>query len=138
MLVSVTTLPASKVDRSGSGNRSRRRWYVLGAVVLLVAAIGGIALGVVRAQLDPGAPVAGVSEVAVRDNEFRPAAIEVPAGTTVTWRWDGEEQHNVVGDGFESPVQTAGEFARAFPEPGTYDYRCTLHYFMRGEVVVTD
>ena len=139
MLVSVTTLPPTpKFDRSGSGNRGRRHRYVLGAAVLLAAAIGGIALVVVRAQLDPGASVAGVSEVAVRDNEFVPAAIEVPAGTTVTWRWDGEEQHNVVGDGFESPVQVDGEFAHAFSEPGTYDYRCTLHFFMRGEVVVTD
>ena len=134
-----TTLPpAPKLDRSGSGNRGRRRWYVLGAAVLLVAAIGGIALVVVRAQLDPGDPVSGVTEVAVRDDEFAPPAIEVPAGTTVTWRWDGEDEHNVVGDGFESPVQTAGEFAHAFSEPGTYDYRCTLHFFMRGEVVVTD
>jgi plastocyanin len=132
-----TPPPAPTFDRSGSGNRGRR-WYVLGAALLLVAAIGGIAFAVVRAQLDPGAPVAGVSEVAVRDNEFRPAAIEVPAGTTVTWRWDGKEQHNVVGDGFESPVQTAGEFAHAFSEPGSYDYQCTLHFFMRGEVVVTD
>ncbi len=135
--MSATTLPpAPKLDRSGSGNRGRRRWYVLGAAMLLVAAIGGIALVVVRAQLDPGAPVAGVSEVAVRDNEFGPAAIEVSAGTTVTWRWDGEERHNVVGDGFESPVQTAGEFARAFSEPGTYDYRCGPHPDMTGTIVV--
>ena len=115
----------------------RRRRLALTALVAL-AVLAGAAAVFVRAQLDPGAPVAGVTEVAVRDDLFGPAAIEVPAGTTVTWRWDGEEQHNVVGDGFESPVQTAGEFARAFAEPGTYDYRCTLHFFMRGEVVVTD
>jgi plastocyanin len=115
---------------------SRRRRILLGVVVALIA-VAGIAALVVRAQLDPGDPVAGVTEVAVRDNEFAPAAIEVPVGTTVTWRWEGEEEHNVVGDGFESPVQTEGEFAQTFAEPGTYDYRCTLHVFMRGEVVVT-
>ena len=105
-------------------------------VVLAVLGIGGVLL--VQRELDPGEAVVGVSEVAVRDNEFGPAAIEVPAGTTVTWRWDGEEEHNVVGDGFESPVLAKGEFRREFAEAGTYDYRCTLHYFMRGEVVVTD
>jgi plastocyanin len=115
---------------------SRRRRILLGVVVALIA-VAGIAALVVRAQLDPGDPVAGVTEVAVRDNEFAPAAIEVPVGTTVTWRWEGEEEHNVVGDGFESPVQTEGEFAQTFAEPGTYDYRCTLHSGMEGRVVVT-
>lgn len=89
-------------------------------------------------RLDPGEAVAGVLTVAVRDNEFAPAAIEVPSGTTVTWTWEGAEEHNVVGDGFESPVQRDGEFARTFAEPGTHPYRCTLHYLMRGEVVVTE
>lgn len=136
-----TLPPAPNLVRpvaSGRPGRRRRLRYVLGAAILLVAVLGGIVALAIRAELDPGEPVAGVSEVAVRDVEFGPAAVEVAAGTTVTWRWEGEEQHNVVGDGFESPVQTEGEFAHAFAEPGTYDYQCTLHFFMRGEVVVTD
>ena len=116
--------------------RSRRRRILTVALVAL-AVVAGTAALVIRAQLDPGDPVAGVTEVAVRDDEFAPAAIAVPVGTTVTWRWEGDNQHNVVGDDFESPVQTDGEFAQTFAEPGTYDYRCTLHLFMRGEVVVT-
>ena len=111
------------------------RWLAIGGLVLVVVA--SAAALVVRGRLDPGDPVAGVSEVAVRDNAFAPAAVAVPAGTTVTWRWEGEEEHNVVGDGFASPVQTAGAFAHEFAEPGTYAYECTLHFFMRGEVVVT-
>ena len=43
----------------------------------------------------------------------------------------------MAGDGLESPVQTAGEFATAFGEPGTLAYRCTLHFLMHGNVVVT-
>ncbi|MDQ3514367.1 MAG: cupredoxin domain-containing protein [Chloroflexota bacterium] len=106
---------------------------------LLVLAIAGVALTLVfRAILDPGDPVGGVTEVSVRDSEFDPAAVEVPAGSTLTWNWEGEEEHNVIGDAFESPNQVTGEFAHTFTEPGTYSYRCTLHYFMRGEVVVTD
>ena len=117
---------------------SRRLWITLAIGFGGLALLGGVAALFVRAQLDPGDPVAGVSEVAVRDIEFGPAAVEVPVGTTVTWRWEGEEPHNVVGEGFESPVQTAGEFAHVFAGPGSYDYRCTLHFFMRGEVLVTD
>ncbi len=123
---------------SPTGRRSRRLRLGLGLVLtLLFALAAGTALAL-RAQLDPGPAAAGVSEVAVRDNEFAPAAIEVPAGTTVTWQWDGEEQHNVVGDGFASPAQAAGEFAHTFANPGTFAYQCTFHFLMRGEVVVTE
>jgi plastocyanin len=92
----------------------------------------------VRSQLDLGTPVVGVSQVAVQDNQFFPAAIEIPPGTTVTWRWEGTKDHNVVGASFEAPTQTDGTFSQTFSEPGTHSYECTLHLFMRGEVIVTD
>ncbi|MDQ3442960.1 MAG: cupredoxin domain-containing protein [Chloroflexota bacterium] len=115
----------------------QRRWIVLItlAIVLLLAATSALYL---RARLDPGTPVVGVSQIAVQDDQFAPAAIEVPAGTTVSWEWDGIEEHNVVGDGFESSAQVEGDFSHTFNEPGTHAYECTLHFFMRGEVVVTD
>jgi plastocyanin len=87
---------------------------------------------------DDTTPATGVTDVAVRDNVFEPPVIEVPVDTTVTWRWEGDNPHNVVGDGFESEIQTAGTFTHAFAAPGRYDYRCTLHGGMRGEIVVTE
>lgn len=117
------------------GARRRRILLVVLAAVILLA--GATAL-FVRSQLDPGTPVVGVSEVAVQDDQFAPAAIQVPTGTTVTWHWEGAEEHNVVGDTFESPTQSEGTFSQTFDEPGTHSYECTLHLFMRGEVVVTD
>lgn len=121
---------------------------VLRRVMLGVAGLGlvGITAGCGADGADEGgdgdrsdadAPVTGVSEVAVRDDYFEPAAIEVPAGTTVTWRWEGKHDHNVVADDFESETQTEGSFAQTFAEPGRHEYRCTLHGGMRGEVVVT-
>lgn len=105
----------------------------------LLAACGGNG-GQDRGDDDPSdadAPVTGVTDVAVRDNYFEPAAIEIPVGTTVTWTWEGDHDHNVVADGFESETQTEGSFAQTFAEPGRHEYRCTLHGGMRGEVVVT-
>jgi plastocyanin len=32
----------------------------------------------------------------------------------------------------------SGTFSYAFAEPGRYDFQCTLHGGMRGEVVVTE
>lgn len=37
---------------------------------------------------------------------------------------------------FESPVQTSGVFSLAFATPGSYDYVCTLHRGMHGQVLV--
>lgn len=127
-------IDASNPPRLLGSLRKQILVVTLAAVALLIGA-GALFL---RSALDPGEPVPGVSTVAVRDDEFGPAAVEIPAGTTVTWTWEGSDQHNVVGDGFESDTQATGTFDRTFAEPDTYDYRCSLHFFMRGRVVVTD
>ncbi len=127
----VTTQSPTPRPRRPGGFRT-----VIGIALLVVVVLGGTVACGGDGQGAAVTPVAGVTEVTVRDNRFEPAAIEVPVGTTVTWRWAGNSQHNVVGDGFESEVQKSGEFAHAFAEPGTYDYHCTLHGSMRGAVVV--
>jgi len=83
--------------------------------------------------------VTGVTEVAAKDNRFTPAAIQVPAGTAVTWRFqDGFVPHDVTADGFTSgDPRRKGTFAHTFDQPGTYPYHCTVHDGMTGRVVVT-
>jgi plastocyanin len=82
-------------------------------------------------------PVRGVTTIQLHDRRFQPAAIEVPAGATVTWEFtDGGRHHNVVGDGFSSPVQARGAFTHTFDRAGSYPYRCTLHKDMQGRVIV--
>jgi plastocyanin len=82
-------------------------------------------------------PVSGVTEVSMHNLKFQPPAIEVPVGTTVTWRFtDGSVPHNVKGEGFSSPTQARGTFTHRFDRAGTFAYRCTLHAGMTGQVVV--
>ena len=85
------------------------------------------------------APVTGVTEVAAKDNQFTPPAIQVTAGTAVTWTFDDRfVPHDVTGDGFTSgDPRRGGSFTHTFDRPGTYAYRCTLHDGMDGRVVVT-
>jgi plastocyanin len=110
---------------------------------LLLALLAAAALAAVLAACSQGgdgaaeaAPVK-TGEVVAKDLRFDPPAVEVPAGTTVTWRFeDGDVPHNVKGDGFASENQTSGTFQHRFDKAGTYPYRCTLHPGMKGRVVV--
>jgi plastocyanin len=103
---------------------------------LVLAGCGGDQGGTAAAA--DAAPVTGVSEVTAKDNQFTPPAIQVPAGTTVTWAFqDRLVPHDVTGDGFASgEPQRSGSFTHTFDRPGTYPYRCTLHDGMDGRVVV--
>jgi plastocyanin len=80
-----------------------------------------------------------VTEVVAKDLRFSLAAIQVPAGTEITWSFqDGQVPHNVEGDGWDSgEPQASGTFRRTFDQPGTYDYTCTLHPPTTGRVMVT-
>jgi plastocyanin len=82
-------------------------------------------------------PAVGVDDVVARNLQFRPPAVQVTPGTTITWHFeDGTVPHDVKADGFYSGIQKTGTFEHRFDQPGTYSYRCTLHAGMTGRVVV--
>ena len=82
-------------------------------------------------------PVKGVTTVEAKDLKFLPPAIEVPAGTEVTWHFnDGSVPHDVKGDGFASEIQSRGTFSHRFTKASEFRYKCTLHAGMEGRVVV--
>lgn len=75
---------------------------------------------------------------------FRPPAVRIDQGTTVTWTWTGQGgTHNVIarhGAGFESE-QTSEEghtFQQSFDESGTILYVCSPHegIGMKGAIIV--
>lgn len=112
---------------------------LLAAALLAAALLAGCAASGGQDQASSDPPAKGVTEVVAKHTRFSPAAIEVPAGTEVTWSFqDGSVPHNVEGDGWESgDPQRSGTFRRTFDRPGTYDYACALHPRMTGRVVVT-
>jgi plastocyanin len=78
--------------------------------------------------------------VTIQDFVFSPDVLEVAAGTTVTWTNNDVTQHTVVStDGFfESDILAEGNtFSFTFEDAGTFDYICSLHPNMTGQVVVT-
>lgn len=81
---------------------------------------------------------------------FRPETVSVPAGTTVTWRWQSDD-HNLVPSGAPegaswdgTPGDEAVTYGRGyryettFQVAGTYGYYCQPHLSagMTGAVVV--
>jgi nitrite reductase (NO-forming) len=77
---------------------------------------------------------------------YEPATLTVRAGTTVTWKnldstlhtvTSGSAETGVSGTEFDSSYLAGGKtFQHTFSSAGTFDYYCTLHPFMKGQVVV--
>lgn len=104
--------------------------------VAVLATVAALAAGCGQ-RSDPATepPVRG-AQVQVLDNVFRPAHLEIAAGDTVTWTWEGRAAHDVVGEDFDSGVLAEGIFAHTFEAPGGYGYVCRLHPGMVGHVTV--
>jgi quinohemoprotein ethanol dehydrogenase len=106
------------------------------------------ALDPVEAPPEPSSEVAAqavsVDHVEIIDFAFNPGTIIVPPGTTVTWTNTGAQPHTATSTvsetnpvTFDSGILDPGQsFSFRFDTPGTYDYFCTVHPFMRGKVIV--
>jgi plastocyanin len=91
-----------------------------------------------------GEEIPVTSDVAVDNDFFQPATIQVPAGTTVTWTWNaGAASHSVQSidtpSFTSSAILTGGgsTYSFTFNTPGTYKYDCAVHGLaMSGTVIV--
>jgi plastocyanin len=82
-------------------------------------------------------PTSSANGVVIRNFAYAPKALNVKAGTTVTWRNADAAPHTVTGRGFGSEVLNRnGTYTRRFARAGTYAYICALHPAMKGSVVV--
>jgi plastocyanin len=78
----------------------------------------------------PGPPGSSISVI---NNQFNPADVTVPAGTTVTWTWStAAANHNVTPDDTEpprsgNPRNGPFTFSHTFDTPGTYGFYCEIH-----------
>lgn len=80
------------------------------------------------------------AQITIDNFSFGPAALTVPAGTTVIWVNRDDVPHTVVtveGKDFKSPVlDTDEQFRYMFAKPGIYTYFCSVHPKMTGKVIV--
>ena len=103
------------------------------------APLAAIVSGALLYTVMPDAPAAGMATVRIDNFNFAPAALTVAAGTTVTWTNADDSPHTVrEKDGkFKSAaLDTDDTFSQTFTAPGKYEYFCSIHPRMTGEIVV--
>jgi len=90
------------------------------------------------ASTEPGATSA---RVAIGDNAFDPATLEVSVDGEVVWSHNGQNPHTVTfaDDGPDSGDLAGGETYRlTFEEAGEFSYVCAIHSQMQGTVTVSE
>ena len=87
--------------------------------------------------------VSGASSPSI-SKPYDPSPLTVKPGTSVTWTNNDSTIHTVtsglpeqgeVGTLFDSSLISPGKaFTHIFDKTGIFDYSCTLHSFMRGQI----
>ncbi len=85
-------------------------------------------------------PMLDSTEVEISGFAFVPATVTVSAESTVTWINQDSVPHTVgsESDLFDtsSGLSIRDSFSYTFTDRGTFSYYCTIHPYMKGEVVV--
>ena len=87
-----------------------------------------------------GSAEASGDAVAIEEFTFKPADLEIEAGTTVTFTNKDEFAHTATAKdkSFDSGnLDKDGTFEHTFEEAGTFEYLCAIHNSMTGTITVS-
>lgn len=109
--------------------------------VLAAVAVTALAAAAPAALAAEHAAPRAKATVVLQDIEFKPAAVTLKRGGSVTFAWkDGDTPHNVTPTGAKRfrrlATRKAGSASVRFTRAGTYRYACTIHPGMDGRIVV--
>jgi plastocyanin len=100
----------------------------------------------VYAQTTTSVSIVQGSSSPTTSKPYDPSPLTVKTGTSVTWTNNDSSIHTVtsglpengdVGTLFDSSLINPGmTFVHVFDKQGTFDYSCTLHPFMHGQIIV--
>jgi amicyanin len=111
---------------------------------LIAAGLGAATATMLAAVVLPGwaqnASQASADAVSISNFTFTPQTLMVKAGTTVTWTNKDDIPHGIASDNNafakSKALDTDDSSSFKFTTPGTYQYFCYVHPFMKGTIVV--
>ncbi len=83
--------------------------------------------------------IPAIAPLAIRNFAFLPSTLVVSVGTTVTVTNDDSVGHtwtSTTGAFNSGPLAPGASYSHTFTVAGTYPYRCDVHPFMTGTIVV--
>jgi len=88
-----------------------------------------------QAAATPGAQGASVD---AKNFAFEPKTVTIKVGQTVTWTNQDSVTHTVTGDGGISSgdLSKGKSYSKTFDTAGTFNYHCSIHPSMTGQVIV--
>jgi plastocyanin len=85
----------------------------------------------------PTVATSQVYQVSIKNFAFSPATINIKKGDTVVWTNEDGAPHQIVGGVLKSDVLSTGStYSFTFTQVGKFDYNCSIHPSMKGEIVV--
>jgi plastocyanin len=96
-------------------------------------------VGVMALLIGAHALAATPPTIEIKEFKYGPPMLSVPAGTTLTWVNHDEEPHTVTsatGAFGSAGLVNDDTFVETFTKPGTYQYFCKIHPYMKGTVIV--
>jgi plastocyanin len=132
--------------------KGKNRTILEAGIVLLVAGfiLGSLAVGIpagaAQTRLIAGGGTTGDITIVLGSTSpsngqfYSPATLSVKAGTTVTWVNKDTTAHTVTSTTglFDSGrIDPGGSYRYTFTQPGTQQYYCTYHTWMKATVVVS-
>jgi amicyanin len=107
---------------------------------LIAAGLGAATAMMLAGVVLPGWADTAASAVSIDNFTFGPQTLTVKAGTTVTWTNKDDIPHGIASDNNafakSKALDTDDSYSFTFTTPGTYQYFCYVHAFMKGTVVV--
>ena len=101
-----------------------------------ILGLAAVALAAAGAAASADAPTRTVT---MPGKLYDPARVDVLVGTTVAWKNDDSINHTATAedDSFASGyIPPGGTFSYTFTRQGRFEFRCTIHKLMRGEIDV--
>jgi plastocyanin len=118
----------------------------ISGILVLLPQIMYVHQNLVYAQTTASVSIVQGSSSPSISKAYDPSPLTVKTGTSVTWTNNDSSIHTVtsglpekgnVGTLFDSSLISPGNtFVHVFDKQGTFDYSCTLHPFMHGQVIV--